>query len=175
MNKRGARHDPCGTQRFKFKHYGGIHWWRPADLCYWPSMTWTIPRQLCISQTPYPDMSVVCCNWLYQKRRWDQVWPAKSPLECLFSWEYLSWLWQGPFPCYDFDDMMTEPRGIYIVNDLSYGCVFVQAAFLVSLEIYCKLLTGLQFLGGLAQASSIVKARAHTSSHQRTTQTLVIN
>ena len=120
-------------------------------------------------------MSVGCCNWLYQKRRWDQVWPAKSPLECLFSWEYLSWLWQGPFPCYDFDDMMTEPRGIYIVNDLSYGCVFVQAAFLVSLEIYCKLLTGLQFLGGLAHASSIVKARAHTSSHQRTTQTLVIN
>lgn len=73
---------------------GGIRWWRPVDLC-WPSMTWTIPRQLHISQTPYSDMSAERYNWLYQKQPWDQAWPAKSPLECLFSWEYHSWLWQA--------------------------------------------------------------------------------
>ena len=59
--------------------------------------------------------------------------------------------------------LRTETRDI--VNDLSYGCVFVQKPPFRSAwtEIYCKLLTGLQFLGGLAQASSIVKARTHTS------------
>ena len=146
----------------------GIRWWRPADLC-WPSMTWTIPRQLRISQTPYADMSAGCCNWLYQKRRWDKVWTAKSPLECLFSWEYLSWLWQGPFPCYDFDDMMTETRDI--VNDLSYGCVFVQTRPSQSAWRYttCYWHVYSSYIGGLAQASSMVRARAHTSSHQRTT------
>ena len=153
---------------------GGIRWWRPVDLC-WPSMTWTIPRQLHISQTPYSDMSTERYNWLYQKQPWDQAWPAKSPLECLFSWEYHSWLWQRPFPCNDFDDMMTETRDI--VNDLSYGCVFVQTPPSQSAwrEIASYWQVSSSYIEGLAQASSIVKARAHTSSHQRTTQTLVIN
>ena len=30
-----------------------------------------------------------------------------------------SWLWQEPFPCFDFDGMMTETRDI--VKDFSYG------------------------------------------------------
>ena len=67
-----------------------------------------------------------------------------------------------------------------IVNELSYGCVSVQTPpFQSALKHTADCWQVCSFCtGGLAQASSTVstvEGRAHTSSHQRTTQTRVID
>ena len=156
MNKRNLRHDPWGTVQTKAFWEGSVD----GD-----SLTSVGQVQYDFNHskaTPHILNSLFSQqDVLYQKRRWDQVWPAKSPLECLFSWEYHSWLWQRPFPCNDFDDMMTETRDI--VNDLSYGCVFVQTPPSQSAwrDIASYWQVSSSYIEGLAQASSIVKAIHH--------------